>query len=52
MLKYADVVPVPKKKEKAVEANYRLVSILPNISKIYEKLMYQQLYDHFDHMIT
>ena len=24
------------------------MSILPNMSKIYEKLMYQQLYDHFD----
>ena len=49
--KHADVVPVRKKKEKIDKANYRSVSILPNLSKIYEKLMYQQLYDHFDSIL-
>ena len=39
------------KKEKIDKANYRSVSILPNLSKIYEKLMYQQLYDHFDSIL-
>ena len=37
---YADVIPVHKEKEKT-EANHRPVSILPNLSKIYEKSMYQ-----------
>ena len=41
ILKYADVVPVHKKEIKSDKANYRQVSILPNLSKIYEKLMYQ-----------
>ena len=31
-----------KKKGKNDNANYRPVSILPNLSKIYEKIMYQQ----------
>ena len=28
--------------------NYRPVSILPNISKIYERCLHKQLYDYFD----
>ena len=28
--------------------NYRPVSILPNISKIYGRCLYKQLYDYFD----
>ena len=52
MFKHADVAPVHKKKEKTDKANYRPVSILPNLSNIYEKLMYQQLYDHFDSILS
>ena len=50
VLKHADVIPVHKKEIKSDKVNYRPVSILPNLSKIYEKLMYQQLYEHF-HLI-
>ena len=52
MLKHADVKLVHKKKEKTDKANYKPASILPNISKIYEKLMYQQLYDHFESVLS
>ena len=48
VLKHADVIPVHKKEIKSDKVNYRPVSILPNLSKIYEKLMYQQLYEHFN----
>ena len=41
-----------RKKKKNNKSNYRPVSILPNISKISEKLMYQQLYDHFDSILS
>ena len=51
-LKYADVTPVHKKKDKNDKTNYRPVSILPNISKIYEKLIYNQLYDYFDEVLS
>ena len=50
-IKNADIIPVHKKKEKNDETNYRPVSILPNLSKIYEKLIYNQLYDYFDKIL-
>ena len=36
-LKEADVVPVHKKKSKSSKENYRPISILPNMSKVYER---------------
>ena len=47
-LKHADVTPIHKKEDKSDKTNYRPVSILTNVSKIYEKLIYSQLYDSFD----
>ena len=35
------------KKDKSDKKNYWPVSILPNISKIYEKTIYNQLYQYF-----
>ena len=49
--KNADIIPVHKKNEKSDKTNYRPVSILPNLSKIYEKLIYDQLYDYFDKIL-
>ena len=51
-LKQADVTPIHKKKDKSDKTNYKPVSILPNISKIYEKLIYGQLYDYFDETLS
>ena len=51
-LKHADVTPIHKKKDKSDKTNYRPVSILSNISKIYEKLIYNQLYDYFDDILS
>ena len=47
-LKWADVKPVFKKNSRTDKENYRPVSILPNVSKIYERCLYKQLYDYFD----
>ena len=44
--------PIHKKKDKSDTTNYRPVSILPNISKIYEKLIYNQFYDYFDNILS
>ena len=44
----ADVKPVFKKNSRTVKENYRPVNILRNISKIYERCLYKQLYDYFD----
>ena len=50
-LKHA-VIPVHKKNEKCNKTNYRPVSILTNISKIYEKLLYDQLSKYFDSLLA
>ena len=44
VLKTAKVVPVFKKDSKLDYSNYRPISLLPNIEKILEKLMYKRLY--------
>ena len=36
-LKEADIIPAHKKKSKLSKENYRPISILPNISKVYER---------------
>ena len=47
-LKWADVKPVFKKNSRTVKENCRPVSVLPNISKIYVRCLYTQLYDYLD----
>ena len=51
-LKHADVIPVHKKIEKFNKANYKPVSVLANISKIYEKSLYNQLSKYFDSLLA
>ena len=41
VLKHPDVIPVHKKEVKSDKAIYRSSSILPNLYKIYEKIMYK-----------
>ena len=52
-LKLADVVPVYKNKSinKAFEDNFRCVSILSNISKVYKKCIYDQIQTYFDKIL-
>ena len=51
-LKLADVTPIHKKKSKSKKDNYRPVSILPNISKVYEKLIYEQIRSYFENILS
>lgn len=44
-------VPFHKKKDESKKSNYRPVSILSNYSKLYENLMYNQIYQYFDKML-
>ena len=46
-LKIAKVIPLHKKAEKLKMDNYRPVSLLPAISKIFEKVVHIQLYNYF-----
>ena len=50
-LKLADVTPVYKKTSKNSKDNYRPVSILWNISKIYKRCMYDQIQLFFDSLL-
>jgi hypothetical protein len=46
-LKLAKVIPIYKKDDKALLNNYRPISLLPAISKIFEKVMHNQLHNYF-----
>ena len=47
-LKNAIITPAHKKGPKTSKDNYRPVSILSNISKIYERLMFKQISEYFE----
>ena len=47
-LKYANVSPIYKKEDNMNKKNYRPVSVLPCISKLFEQVMVTQLTTYFD----
>ena len=48
ILKIAKVVPIHKKQSKLVYSNYRPISLLSNLEKILEKLMYSRIFKFFN----
>jgi len=46
--KLADITPLHKKGKKDMKENYRPVSILPTLSKIFEKCMFSQISEYFN----
>lgn len=48
-LKLAKVIPVHKGSDPKLCNNYRPISLLPSISKIFEKVMYSKLMSFFNH---
>ena len=44
----ANVTPVLKKDNRSEKDNYRPVSILPNLSKVFERCIYNQIAQFFD----
>ena len=48
VLEIAKVIPIHKKQSKVDYANYRPISVLCNIEKIIEKLMYKRLSNFVD----
>ena len=50
-LKMADVIPIFKKDDPFEKANYRSISLLPSLSEVYEKLIYQQLNAFFENKL-
>ena len=51
-LKRADITPVHKKGETTNMCNYRPVSILPTISKVFEKLLYKQINSYISQYLS
>ena len=51
-LKLADVTPVFKKKDPLDKTNYRPVSVLPPVSKIFERLMQKQINEHIKNKLS
>ena len=45
-LKFSEIKPMYKSGDKAFITNYRLISLLPVFSKIFEKVIYKRLYYH------
>ena len=45
-LKLSDIVPVFKKLDPTDKTNFRPVSVLSLLSKVFEKIMYHQLYEY------
>ena len=52
IMKLADVTPVYKKGNRFKKENYRPVSILSNLSKIFEKCIYKQLSPFFENILS
>ena len=48
----ADITPIFKKDDRLLKINYRPVSILPTLSKIYEKILYMQIYEFFNNIFS
>ncbi len=46
-LKIAKIIPLDKKDEETLFTNYRPISLLPAISKIFEEVIFKQLYNFF-----
>ena len=51
-LKEADVLPIHKKEERTKKVNYRPVSLLPAISKLFERDMYNQIMGYIEKYLS
>ena len=51
-LKLADITPVYKKKDPTLVENYRPVSVLPSVSKIFERIIQKQFTNYVDEFLS
>ena len=51
-LKLADITPAHKGNQRIIKENYRPVSILPSISKVFERNMYEQIDVYIDKYLS
>ena len=52
ILKLADIIPVYKKDSRYMKSNYRPISVLPNLSKIFENVLYDQISSFFENICS
>ena len=52
LLKLADVTPAHKKDDRCDKSNYRPVSLLPAISKNFERILYNQINEYIDSKLS
>ena len=50
--KSADITPIHKQDSKEPAENYRPISLLPIVSKVLERCVFNCLYDHVNNLIT
>ena len=51
-LKLADITPTYKKNDTTIKENYRPVSILPSVSKLFERSMFDQISGYIDKFLS
>ena len=51
-LKIADVIPIHKKDEKTLAKNYRPVSLIPVVSKLFERNMHTEIIDFIENSLS
>ena len=51
-LKLADVTPILKKEDPSRAKNYRPVSVLPSVSKVFERILHRQVSSYVDQFLS
>ena len=51
-LKLADITPIHKKGDTTKTKNYRPVSVLPPVSKLFEKILQKQIISHIEKYLS
>ena len=46
------MTPMYNKLDPSDKANYRSVSVLPLLSKVFEEIIYDQLYEYLEHFLS
>ena len=52
ILKLTDIIPVYKRDSRYEKSNYRPISVLPNLSKIFENVLYDQISSFFEKIFS
>ena len=48
LFELSKIIPLFRKGDSSLLSNYRPISLLPTISKIFERIVYKQLYEYFN----